>query len=202
LRCSTSRGAAALPVFVITGPSGAGKGTLERELLRRLPDKLELAVSATTRARRPGEEDGIHYWFLSDEEFDRLVAEDGLLEWVPYVGNRYGTLRSEIDRIQAAGRAPVLDLEVEGARRVRDEVAGSVTIFVDAPVEELERRLRARATESSGEIGERVELARRQKEQAGDFDHVIENTDLERATQELQALVDGRLAAAATMREP
>jgi guanylate kinase len=186
---------------VITGPSGAGKGTLERELLRRRPGVVELAVSATTRPRRPGEEDGVHYWFLSGEEFEHCVAEDGFLEWVEYVGHRYGTLRSEIERIQERGRAPLLDLEVEGAMRVRDEVAGSLTIFVDAPVEELERRLHARATESSGQIGERIELARRQKEHAADFDHVIENDELERATEELVAIVDRALAAAATLSE-
>ena len=186
---------------MITGPSGAGKGTLERELLRRRPGKVELAVSATTRPRRPGEKDGHHYWFLSDAEFDQRAADDGFLEWVEYVGHRYGTLRAEIERIQEAGRAPLLDLEVEGALRVRDEVPRSLTIFVDAPVEELERRLQARATESSGQIGERIELARRQKEQAGEFDHVIENDDLERATESLLAIVDGTLAAAATLSE-
>ena len=192
-----------LPVFVITGPSGAGTGTLERELLRLMPDRLELAVSATTRPQRPTERNGYHYWFLEESEFDRRVVEDELLEWVVYVsGHRYGTLRSEIDRIRAAGRAPLLDLEVEGAMRVRDEVDGSVTVFVDAPLDELEARLRARATESSGEIGERLALARKQKDQAGEFQYVVVNDDLEDAVEELARIVERELDSTATMSRP
>jgi guanylate kinase len=193
---SAASRSAQLPVFVITGPSGAGKGTLEQALLARRPGRLALAVSATTRPRRAGERDGVHYWFVSDAEFDRLVADGALLEWVPYVsGHRYGTLRSELERIRAEGRAPLLDLEVEGALRVRDEVPESVTIFVDAPLSELESRLRARATESSGEIDERLTLARLQKQQAHEFSHVVVNDRLERALDELVRIVDRVLAA-------
>jgi guanylate kinase len=184
------------PVFVITGPSGAGKGTLEQELLRRLPDLLSLAVSATTRPRRPGETDGVHYWFLAPEEFARRVEAGELLEWVEFAGSRYGTLRSEIDRIRARGRAPLLDLEIEGARRVRDEVHGAVAIFVDAPLAELQRRLRERATESSGEIDERLAIAREQRAHRDDFDYIVENDDLERAATELAAIVERELSAA------
>jgi guanylate kinase len=188
-----------LPVFVVTGPSGAGKGTLEKALLDRRAD-LELAVSATTRERRPSEQDGREYWFLAPQEFERRVAAGDFLEWVPYVGHKYGTLRSEIDRIAAAGRVPLLDLEIEGALNVRDSVPAAVTVFVDAPLNELERRLRERATESTGEIGERVELARDQKTRAGEFDYVVENTDLGRAVEELLAIVDRELTAAGSMR--
>ncbi len=199
LGSSTGR---SLPVFVITGPSGAGKGTLERELLRLMPDRLELAVSATTRPQRPNERDGYHYWFLGEDDFERRVTDDGFLEHVVYVGHRYGTLRSEIDRIRAAGRAPLLDLEVEGALRVRDEVPGSVTVFVDAPLEELDARLRSRATESSGEIGDRLALAREQKKQASEFQHVVANDDLDEALKELVEIVDRELTSAATMSRP
>jgi guanylate kinase len=187
------------PVFVVTGPSGAGKGTLIRLLVERIP-VLEVAVSATTRPQRPGEVDGSEYWFLTDEEFQRRVEERAFLEHVTYVsGRRYGTLRSEMDRIEEAGQVCVLELELDGALAVQEEVPASVTLFIAADVPELERRLRDRATESTGEIGERIELARKQLEQANEFDHVIENDDLERAVGELTNLVRGLLGATATM---
>jgi guanylate kinase len=178
------------PVFVITGTSGAGKGTLVKGLLERVPE-VELAVSATTRERRPGERDGRDYWFLSHEEFADRLERGELLEHIDFPwGQRSGTLWSELERISAAGRAPLLELETYGALVVRDEVPGSVTIFVKAPTfEELARRLRERATESAGEIGERLELARRQLAQEDEFRHVVVNDDLERATAELVAIV-------------
>jgi guanylate kinase len=186
------------PVFVVTGPSGAGKGTLIQLVLPRFPD-LAPAVSATTRPQRPGEQDGVHYHFLSREEFQAKVDADEFLEYVDYVGNRYGTLRSEIDRLRAAGKAPLLELETEGALRVKRREDLAVTIFVTAPVEELERRLRQRATESSGAIGERIETAREQLELQGQFDFVVENDDRERAADALAAIITQELNGAATM---
>jgi guanylate kinase len=167
-------------------------------VLPRFPD-LAVAVSATTRPQRPGEEDGVHYWFLSREEFDAKIEAGEFLEWVDYVGNRYGTLRSEIDRLRAAGKAPLLELETEGALRVKRREALAVTIFVTAPVEELERRLRKRATESSGAIGERIETAKQQLELQGQFDFVVENDDRERAANALAAIITRELNGAATM---
>jgi guanylate kinase len=189
------------PVFVVTGPSGAGKGTLIKRLLDRVPG-MEVAVSATTRPLRPGEEDGREYWFLTDDEFTRRVDADEFLEWVPYVsGHRYGTLRSEIDRIADEGKTCVLELELDGALRVQDELEESVTIFIAADVPELERRLRERATESTGEIDDRILLARTQLEQAHRFRYVVRNDDLERATAAVAALVECELTRALSLKQ-
>ncbi len=186
----------ASPVIVVTGTSGAGKGSIERILLARIPE-LELAVSATTREQRPNEVDGQHYWFITDDEFDRKLEEKGFLEYITFPwGQRSGTLRSEIDRILESGRVPLLDLETDGADYVQQKVPEAVTIFVTAPTfEELERRLRERATESAGEIGERLALAREQLESADRFDHVIVNDDLERAADQVEEIVRERIAA-------
>ena len=195
----TSSTANTLPVFVITGQSGAGKGTLIERLLDLFP-QLELAVSATTRVRRPGEVEGVHYYFISEEEFDRRLAEDDFLEYHVFPwGQRSGTLVSEIDRISGQGKVCVLELETEGALSVVDRIPGAVTIFVTAPIEELERRLLDRATESSGEIGERLQVARAQLEVADRFDHVVQNDDLERAMGELAGLVRRHAVPAGTM---
>jgi len=190
-------------VVVVTGTSGAGKGTLEKVLLDTTPE-LELAVSATTREQRPGEENGREYWFITPEKFEGLVEEGEFLEYVdlPW-GARSGTLRSEIDRIQANGRVPLLDLETDGALRVQETIPGAVTIFVDAPTfDELERRLRERATESSGEIQVRLALARKQQEQKGRFNYAIVNDDVERAAKQLAEIVRSELQAAGTMSRP
>ena len=183
-------GAGTSPVVVITGPSGAGKGTLIRALLPRVPD-LELAVSATTRLRREGEIEGRDYYYLSEADFARRVANGEFLEHITYVsGQRYGTLREEVERIGNEGRITVLELETEGALKVAEELPGVVTVFVTAPRAELERRLRERATESAGEIGERLDLAESQLLQASLFDHVVENDDLAQALDELVQIVD------------
>jgi guanylate kinase len=156
-------------------------------------------VSATTRPQRPGEKNGVHYWFLDRPEFDRRIEAGEFLEWVDYVGHRYGTLNSEIDRLRAEGKAPLLELETDGALRVQRRAENAVTIFVTAPVEELERRLQARATESSGVIDERIETARRQLALRDQFDYVVRNDDRQRAAGDLGAIIARKLDATATM---
>jgi len=174
---------------------------LIRALLERRDD-VEIAVSATTRPLRPGEQQGREYYFLSDGDFDSRVAAGEFLEHVVYVsGQRYGTLNSEVDRIIGAGHSCILELETQGARRVEELRPDVVSVFISAPsFAELERRLRDRATESAGEIGERLELARRQMKEADVFDYVVLNDDVERATAELDRLVDAEIGAAGTLR--
>jgi guanylate kinase len=190
------------PVFVITGTSGEGKSTLARLLLERVPE-LELAISATTRERRPGEEDGREYYFISDAEFDRRLCADDFLEYVrlPWgEGRRSGTLWSEIERITGGGRPVLLELETNGALAVRDRIPGSVTIFITAPSpEELERRLRDRGTEDEHEIEQRLGEAMRQRELRGEFSYTVVNDHLERAVDELEAIVRKELATAGTI---
>ncbi len=187
---------------MITGTSGEGKSTLAKLLVERVPE-LALAISATTRPRRPGETHGRDYWFLGEDDFDRKLAEGKFLEWVELPwgeGYRSGTLWSELERITGEGRSPVLEIETGGALAVRDRVPAAVTVFVTAPSrEERERRLRSRATESEGEIDERLDIAERQLALASEFNHTIVNDDRERAVAELEGIVRRALDGAGTM---
>jgi guanylate kinase len=176
-------------VFVITGPSGVGKGTLIRGLLERVPE-LELSVSATTRAPRPGERDGIDYHFLSPEEFERRVAEGDFVEHATYSGNRYGTLRSELERRTRAGAPVVLEIEVQGARQVRAAMPEAVAVFIAPPSRAaLRARLVGRGTDAPEQVDERMRTADRELESQPEFAHVVVNDRLEDATTELEKIV-------------
>jgi guanylate kinase len=178
-------------LIVISGPSGAGKGTLIARLLEE-SDRFVVATSATTRRRRPGEEHGREYFFLDDAEFQEHVDRNDFLEHVSYAGGRYGTLRSEVDRLLATGRDVILELEVDGAFNVRRRRPDALLVFIDPPsFEDLERRLRDRATDSAGEISTRLAIAREQLETRDAFDLVVVNDDRERATRELLAMLGG-----------
>jgi guanylate kinase len=176
-------------VFVITGPSGVGKGTLIGRLLERVPD-LELSVSATTREPREGEVDGRDYHFLTPEEFDRGIEAEDFLEFATYSDNRYGTLRSEVSRRLGEGHSVVLEIEVQGARQVRAAMRESVQVFIAPPdPTSLRRRLESRGTDSLEAIDSRLEMAEQELAAQGEFAHSVVNDDLERAAEELEAIV-------------
>ena len=176
-------------VFVITGPSGVGKGTLIRGLLERVPG-LELSVSATTRPPRPGERDGVDYHFLSDEEFDRRVANGEFVEHARYSGHKYGTLRSELERRMAEAAGVVLDIEVEGARQIRAVMPEAVQIFIAPPsVEALRARLVGRGTDAPEDVEARLATALEELEAEKEFGYVVVNDRLEQATEELADIV-------------
>ena len=176
-------------LFVISGPSGVGKGTLIARVLQRVP-RLALATSATTRPRRPGEVDGREYRFLSEPEFRRRVEDGEFLEHVTFAGHRYGTLRSEVERRLAEGSSVVLEIDVPGAREISRQVPDAVLVFIAPPdLAHLENRLVARGANTESEIADRLAIARDEMKAVEEFCHVIVNDDLERASQELTELV-------------
>jgi guanylate kinase len=193
-------------VFVITGPSGVGKGTLIRGLLERVPG-LELSVSATTRAPRPGERDGADYHFLSADEFERRVQAGDFVEHATYSGRRYGTLRSELERRLGDGVPVVLEIEVQGARQVREAMPEALPVFIAPPSgEALRARLVGRGTDAAEQIEQRLRTAEGELEAQPEFAHVVINDRLEQATDELARIVQAALAedrsAPATLQGP
>ena len=176
-------------VFVITGPSGVGKGTLIRGLLERVPG-LELSVSATTRPPRPGERDGVDYHFLSGEEFDRRVANGEFVEHARYSGHQYGTLRSDLERRMAEAAGVVLEIEVQGARQIRAAMPEAVQVFIAPPsVEALRARLVGRGTDAPADVEARLSTALEELEAEREFEYVVVNDRLEQATEELAEVV-------------
>jgi guanylate kinase len=180
-------------VFVITGPSGVGKGTLIRALLDRLPD-LELSVSATTRQPRPGERDGEAYHFLTPAQFDERARAGDFLEHATYSGNRYGTLRSELERRVSAGTPVVLEIEVQGARQVRSSMPDAVAVFIAPPSRDaLRARLVGRGTDTAEQVEARLRTADQELDARSEFAHVVVNDRLETAVDELAGIVQQAL---------
>jgi guanylate kinase len=184
-------------VFVITGPSGVGKGTLIRALFDRIPS-LELSVSATTRPPRPGEQDGVAYHFLSHAQFDQRVEEGDFVEHAEYSGNRYGTLRSELENRVSEGVPVVLEIEVQGARQVREKMPEAVQVFIAPPSREtLRTRLVGRGTDTPSQVQRRLETADAELAAQPEFPHVVVNDRLEDAVEELVGVVQAELASVA-----
>jgi guanylate kinase len=180
-------------VVVLAAPSGSGKTTIARALIARWPDKYGFSVSATTRPPRRGEQDGDAYYFLTRDEVLRRRAAGEFLEWAEYAGELYGTLRREVDRVLGAGRHVLLDIEVQGARQVRQHYPppASVAVFILPPSgQELVRRLGGRRTESAHEMAKRLDTAVQELRQAPAFDHIVVNDDLTAAVAEVNSIVD------------
>jgi guanylate kinase len=183
-------------VFVITGPSGVGKGTLIRGLMERLP-QLELSVSATTRSPRPGERDGVDYHFMTSEEFERHVQAGDFVEHADYAGRRYGTLRSELQTRIERGVPVVLEIEVQGARQIRGTMPAAVQVFIAPPsLQALRNRLLGRGTDGSEEVERRLLVAKEEIDAQSEFSHVVVNECLPDATERLTEIVSVELDAA------
>jgi guanylate kinase len=178
-------------LIVLSGPSGVGKTTVVRNLRERAPE-LWVSVSATTRFPRPGEANGVNYLFVSDDQFDRLVADGDMLEWARYAGHRYGTPRQPVDAVRSAQTPVLLEIEIEGARQVRRAVPEALLVFLAPPSQEvLEARLTGRGTEPAEVVAERLDRARAELAAAEEFDEVIVNDDIDHVVARLVSLASG-----------
>jgi guanylate kinase len=178
-------------LIVIAGPSGVGKGSVVKRLLERDPDRLAYSVSVKTRHPRPDERHGREYYFIADREFDRMIRDDELLEWAPFVDHRSGTPRRFVEEALASGRDVILEIDVKGAEQVRTRVPDALLVFLAPPsMDELERRLRGRGTEDDERIAKRLKTAAWEMTQRDWFDHVVVNDDLVRASEQVAAIID------------
>lgn len=183
-------------LIVLTGPSGVGKGTLLRSLLQRHPE-LYYSVSVTTRSPRPGEIDGKHYYFATRSEFEQMVADGELLEWAEFAGNYYGTPRRPVEQQIQQGNRVILEIELQGARQIRQTFPQAMQIFILPPsVAELEQRLRGRGQDSEEAIARRLTRAQAEIDAAGEFDLRVVNDDLEKALKQLEAALFSALEVA------
>lgn len=176
-------------LIVLSGPSGAGKGTLCRELLRQMP-QVKYSVSATTRQPRPGEVDGLHYYFRSREEFQTMIEQDQLLEWAEFCGNYYGTPQFAVEQAIQAGNDVILEIEIQGALQVKQRFPQGVFIFVVPPsMDELSQRIHKRGTESEEVIQKRLQTAARELEYVSEYDYVVVNDEIPLAVDKLKSIL-------------
>ncbi|MGI6029423.1 MAG: guanylate kinase [Candidatus Heteroscillospira sp.] len=184
-------------LIVLSGPSGAGKSTVIGHLLERRDD-ISFSVSATTRAPRPGEQEGVNYYFKTREEFEAMIAGNAFLEHAEYAGNCYGTPRKPVEELLEAGRSVILDIEVQGAFQVKQAMPEAVLVFLAPPsMAELERRLRGRKTDTEEKIRIRLETARREYALAGKYAYIVINDIAETAAMELDAIITAEKCTAA-----
>jgi guanylate kinase len=177
-------------LIVLAGPSGVGKGAIVARLLAALPD-LELSISATTRGPRPKEDEGRHYYFVDRRQFDEMIADGGFLEWADIFGERYGTPKEPVARALAEGRDVLVEIDVQGARQVKAAEPRAYMVFITPPsLQELERRLRSRGTETERQISRRLAKAADELAAEPEFDVTVVNDDLETAAREVVELVD------------
>lgn len=176
-------------LVIISAPSGTGKSTVIREILRLHPEFM-FSVSATTRAKRPHEQDGREYFFVSREKFEEMIADDEFFEWAQYVGNYYGTPKKPIEEHLANGKTVLLDIEVQGAKQVMQKAPYAVSVFITAPdMAELERRLRGRGTDSEEKLAARLERAKLEMEEQSNYNHIVINDDAKRAAKEIIEII-------------
>lgn len=176
-------------LFILSGPAGAGKGTLRKILFHAMPD-LVFSVSCTTRKPRPGEVDGGDYYFIDMEQFERQVSEGAFLEWANVHGNMYGTRREDVERCLTSGGNMILEIDVQGCRQVKSRMPEAIRIFITVPsLDELEQRLEERGTETPEQLDIRLRNAAKELTQAREYEHIIVNDDVNIASQQLIALV-------------
>ncbi|MGN1304151.1 MAG: guanylate kinase [Oscillospiraceae bacterium] len=178
-------------LFIISGPSGCGKGTVLDEVLKQ--DNIYYSVSATTRAPRPGEVDGVNYHFLSKDEFEKLIENNGVLEYASYCGNYYGTPKKPVEDMLAEGKNVILEIEVQGALKVMEKCPEAVSVFILPPsIKELRRRLHKRGTESEEVIEKRIGEAEGEIRKAVNYDYVMINGELEIAVSDLLSIINSQ----------
>lgn len=179
-------------LFILSGPSGAGKGTLVKRVVEHVPD-VWVSVSATTRAPRDGERDGVHYFFVDDAAFDKMIEEGDLLEWANVHGHRYGTPKSKILEHMRAGQQVILEIDVQGAFQVREKIPEAILVFIEPPsMEELRRRLEGRGTEDRQAVEGRLKTAKVELSHKMEYDYQLVNDNLDTAADKLIAFINGK----------